>query len=177
MDDQRKKTIINEIIYWKENRMLPEHYCNYLLSLYTEGNRTEEEKKVVANKKAFPWKINGILLMIIVAALFFIYFTELSLLWQMAIIFFLSGIGIIAAIYLFKRKMAFQVTLILSALLILIGSVELVSTLFTEKANYLYATVFANCLLWVLTGWKLKLIYFTISGIVGFVLLIASIFF
>lgn len=177
MDDQRKKIIINEIIYWKENRMLPEHYCNYLLSLYTEGNRSEEEEKAASNKKSFPWKVNGIFAIIIIISLLFIYFTELSFIWQMVIIFLLTGTAIAAAIYLYKRKMAFQVTLIIAALLILIGSVEIVSTLLSKETIFIYLTVFANCLLWVLSGWKLKLPYFTISGVVGFVLLIASLFF
>ncbi|MEM5592255.1 hypothetical protein AAHH67_11950 [Niallia circulans] len=42
MQDQRKTIIVKEIAYWKENKMLPEHYCDYLLTLYTEGNGVEE---------------------------------------------------------------------------------------------------------------------------------------
>ncbi|GEM00497.1 hypothetical protein SAMN05421839_10136 [Halolactibacillus halophilus] len=37
MDQQRKATIIHEIKYWKDNHLLPEHYCDFLLALYTEG--------------------------------------------------------------------------------------------------------------------------------------------
>lgn len=37
MDQQRKAAIIHEIKYWKDNHLLPEHYCDFLLALYTEG--------------------------------------------------------------------------------------------------------------------------------------------
>ena len=37
MDQQRKAIIIHEIKYWKDNHLLPEHYCDFLLALYTEG--------------------------------------------------------------------------------------------------------------------------------------------
>ena len=40
MDENRKQIIINEIIYWKKNRMLPEHYCDFLLALYTRRQWT-----------------------------------------------------------------------------------------------------------------------------------------
>ena len=37
MDENRKQIIIKEIGYWKNNKLLPEQYCNFLLALYTEG--------------------------------------------------------------------------------------------------------------------------------------------
>jgi hypothetical protein len=39
LDDQRKRTIIAEIENWRRNHLLPEHYCIFLLNLYTEGER------------------------------------------------------------------------------------------------------------------------------------------
>ncbi|WNC16892.1 hypothetical protein [Brevibacillus brevis] len=52
MDDQRKRTIIAEIENWRRNHLLPEHYCIFLLNLYTEGDRppaaetaTKQERK------------------------------------------------------------------------------------------------------------------------------------
>lgn len=37
MDDQRKKMIISEIENWRKNHLLPEHYCIFLLNLYSSG--------------------------------------------------------------------------------------------------------------------------------------------
>lgn len=39
MEKDRKALIIKEIIYWREHQLLPAHYCDFLLALYTEGER------------------------------------------------------------------------------------------------------------------------------------------
>jgi hypothetical protein len=43
MTNEKKKIIIQEIYYWKNSRLLPETYCDFLLALYTEGNQDKEE--------------------------------------------------------------------------------------------------------------------------------------
>jgi len=40
MDEQRRRTIIAEIEHWRRNQLLPEHYCIFLLNLYTEGEHS-----------------------------------------------------------------------------------------------------------------------------------------
>lgn len=37
MDQKRKQVLILEINRWKQNNLLPGHYCDFLLALYTEG--------------------------------------------------------------------------------------------------------------------------------------------
>lgn len=44
MDDQRKRVIISEIENWRRNHLLPEHYCIFLLNLYTEGDRPQSSE-------------------------------------------------------------------------------------------------------------------------------------
>src|SRR6478735_8070828 len=92
MDENRKQIIIKEIGYWKNNKLLPEQYCNFLLALYTEGtgiNETNQGSKNPKNrKKVFVW------LLLIPIIVFIVYFTELSLILQIvfAIVFILIGI-------------------------------------------------------------------------------------
>lgn len=43
MDQQRRATIIHEIKYWKDNHLLPSHYCDFLLALYTEGTGATDD--------------------------------------------------------------------------------------------------------------------------------------
>lgn len=43
MEQERKETIIHEIKYWKENQLIPSHYCDFLLALYTEGTGDIDE--------------------------------------------------------------------------------------------------------------------------------------
>lgn len=42
MNAQRKKIIMAEINYWKQNKLLPEHYCDFLITLYTQGDHEQE---------------------------------------------------------------------------------------------------------------------------------------
>ncbi|MFY0546078.1 hypothetical protein [Brevibacillus sp. H7] len=49
MDDQRRRIIVAEIENWRKNHLLPEHYCIFLLNLYTEGDRPNTQ--VSAGKK------------------------------------------------------------------------------------------------------------------------------
>ena len=47
MNQQRKRMIISEIKYWKQNKLLPEHYCDFLITLYAQG---EDKKEVKATE-------------------------------------------------------------------------------------------------------------------------------
>lgn len=51
MDDQRKRTIIAEIENWRRNHLLPEHYCIFLLNLYTEGDRPNTPASAGGNER------------------------------------------------------------------------------------------------------------------------------
>ncbi|WP_084780419.1 hypothetical protein [Bacillus massilinigeriensis] len=174
MDDHRKKVIVNEILYWKESRLLPEHYCDYLLTLYTEGNRPIELDKKAPNQRIRILSLLFILL--IPLAVFFIYFTELSFIWQIALEAFLIFLGLITTFYFSKKGLLAQVPLVVSALILLLTTVEMITRIFPNQPEMLYMVLFLNCLLWLFTGKLLKLIYFFISGILGIIVLIISIF-
>lgn len=56
MDKNRKKIIIDEIRYWKEHKLLPEKYSNFLLALYTEGDTDgDDNNSLKKNKEAIPY--------------------------------------------------------------------------------------------------------------------------
>ena len=169
MDENRKQIIIKEIGYWKNNKLLPEQYCDFLLALYTEGTGLNEKSNNSKNrKKMFLW------LLTIPIIVFIVYFTELSLILQMvfAIVFIL--IGIYLTFYLKRNGLLFHIPLIISALLLLFVSVELTLTNFPKSTIILYSILMVNCLMWLVGGWKFKQIYFTISGVLGLLLITIS---
>jgi hypothetical protein len=172
MDENRKQIIIKEIGYWKNNKLLPEQYCNFLLALYTEGtgiNETNQGSKNPKNrKKVFVW------LLLIPIIVFIVYFTELSLSLQIvfAIVFIL--IGIYLTFYLRRSGLLFHIPLIISALLLLFVSVELTLTNFPKSTIILYSILMVNCFMWLIGGWKFKQIYFTLSGVLGLLLITIS---
>lgn len=173
MDHDRKSIIIKEILYWKENRMLPEQYCDYLLALYTEGNQPKGSSKP---KKNHLYTISLLSLFLIPISVFFLYFTELSIDLQMGLSIIFIIMGIIFVYYFSKKGLFYQVPLLVTAMLILLTSVDLTVTIFPEQSGVLYTVLVVNCLLWLLAGWKLKLIYFLISGLLGMGLLVFSLF-
>lgn len=90
MNVQRKATIINEIKYWKDNRLLPDEYCNYLLALYTEGEEISEETEA---KSGIVGKINIFSLLFIILNLtlapsiaFFIFYARPNMFYSIALI-------------------------------------------------------------------------------------------
>jgi hypothetical protein len=175
MDDHRRKIITNEIKYWKQNRLLPEHYCDFLLNLYTEGISEAD-----STRRYSPSRTKGILTFILIGLLslsvFFFYFTELSLFLQTALIIFLGISTLAVAIYLVKKSFFDLVLLLSSALLLLITSVQAAELIFPNHPVSLYIVTALNCLLWLSAGVKWKMVSFKLSGIIGLIVLLITIF-
>ena len=169
MNDSRKQIIINEIIYWKKNRMLPEHYCDFLLALYTKGNGLQDQSQKSRLRKSIL-----LLFILIPIGIFLFYFTELSLTLQIVFGFILIIMGILLSFYSGKRGMLFQIPLIMTAFLLLFVSVQITVIHTSDDLFMLYIVLAINCFIWIFTGLKLKQIYFTISGTTGLILLIFS---
>ncbi|WP_252502925.1 hypothetical protein [Sporosarcina sp. Marseille-Q4943] len=64
MNAQRKKIITAEINYWKQNKLLPEHYCDFLITLYTQGDHEQEisATEAVLSKKKRKLKVRAVLI-------------------------------------------------------------------------------------------------------------------
>ncbi|MDH5160155.1 hypothetical protein [Heyndrickxia oleronia] len=173
MNSSRKEVIIKEIIYWKEHKMLPDHYCDYLLALYSEGefennhNDRMKSNKLVNRLSLFLILIGALLLI----SLFVIYFTELAFVLQMMILTSFVVLLLILGIYYSKKETWYYIFYISSAILLLLLSVQLTDKFFYHYSIALLITLFLNCILWVATGWKLKLLFFTVSGVVGIITL------
>ncbi len=167
----KKEIIISEIQIWKQTKMLPEQYCDYLLALYTGGEGTgEPDKRSVKNKfllKDFLFSICSVSI-----SLFVIYFTELSIVLQTAILASFVGLLTGVGIYYTKKQLSPLLLYCSSASILLLASIEIVEGLFGGSPFPLYITLFLNCLMWIGVGVRWKMSYFTWSGSVGVVLLL-----
>ncbi|MCM3712848.1 hypothetical protein M3202_02020 [Alkalihalobacillus oceani] len=183
MNEQRKTTIINEIKYWKKSKLLPDQYCDYLLTLYTEGEHDiepEPEQKRSLHLRFQPSRT--LLICIMVQALFLlallvIYFTEFPLGLQIS-----TGIFFTIAIILLANRTKRQ-TLALSylylleaAVLLFLLTIHAVVTMFAGETLYIALATFIHCLAWFMIGWKWKLRFFTIASLLGGLLLLYFIF-
>lgn len=61
MDSEKRKVIVREIEHWRRSKLLPEHYCDFLLNLYMDET-VEREKKVggisvqaIQNSRGYVW--------------------------------------------------------------------------------------------------------------------------
>lgn len=179
MANSKKKIILNEILFWKQNKLLPDQYCDFLMTLYSEGNEIELEedishkKSIIAKEKRNRLKLLlflGMLSVVLLAALFLV--SELT--WLVAIVVGAIAIILMVMAYRFakKKEMLAPILHISSALLLFGISVKISKEYFFENQIVLYALLILNCLLWLFTGYKFKLMYFTISGVLGLLLLI-----
>jgi hypothetical protein len=174
MSDNRKEIIVKEIYYWKETKLLPEQYCNFLLALYTEGEQVNGKKVGKRSTKRKFFLAYTPLLLIPIGI--FIYFTELSFFLQMTLYALLLLFGFGASFYFFRKATDFIVPMISTALIALLCSVDFVTYVFPNSGISLYAIIILNCIAWFLIGRKAKLLSFVISSILGLLLLIGSIF-
>ncbi|MGR3765061.1 hypothetical protein [Rossellomorea sp. NS-SX7] len=171
----RQAVIINEIKFWKQNNMLPDQYCDYLLALYTKGEENHSDPSHKKGRKKLNYMtilLSGVVMFI---SLFVIYFTELSVVLQTAI---LTGFVVLLigwGIYYSKKKVSTVPILISAAFIILLLSISITEEISDGSPHMAYATLFLNCLLWIVLGIKRKLIYFTLSGAIGGLLLVISI--
>ena len=96
METDKRKIIVQEIEYWRFNRLLPEQYCDFLQNLYQEGEGNGEKRvlglSVNRIKEAKPWL--WILMISLVGIIFYcvFYFTSFPFLMQIS----LSAVAVLA---------------------------------------------------------------------------------
>ncbi|MFI8575255.1 hypothetical protein ACIGEL_06035 [Rossellomorea aquimaris] len=168
--NSRKELIVNEIQLWKQANMLPEHYCDYLLALYTEGDGMEHSDQKNVKKKTMLKDLASICAIFI--SLFVIYFTELSIVLQTTILASFVGLLVVSGIYYSKKQLSPLLLYMAAACILLLASIEITEELFGGSSIGMYITLFLNCFLWIGAGLKWKLGYFSLSGLAGGILLI-----
>lgn len=173
MNQNRKNIIIKEILYWKSSKLLPEHYCDFLLSLYTEGNQEMIEQK--EKKATILYNVLLIFVALLVPISFlFIYFTELPIVLQTGMLSFFICLCFVVLLLLKKKLYRFYVHIILVVIAILFFFIQVeLCTYFSANNQWAIAgVIFINCLGWIVIGKTRKLTSFFISGIVGMIIFI-----
>lgn len=172
MDRERKNIIIQEIHFWKENKMLPEHYCNYLLALYTKGeNDPQEKKRSSYYNQRHTWISIGLLLMIIVM-LFVTYLDKVFFSWQIVISLTFFLILTSVNTYFRKKQMNASIVYLTAAFLLLLFSVQLNQKFWNGDALSLYFLLLINSFIWLLGGFWTKMWLLIAIGLVTLLLLL-----
>lgn len=180
MDDLiKKKIIIKEISEWKQSRLLPESYCDFLLSLYTEGNNELIPTKTNKNNNSKTFRVIISLVSFSLLTLLFLflvtYFTEINLNLQMLISGLVIIITLILGYFYRENRWISDILLIISALLILIFSIQIVEIYFPYRYSILF-TILIHCIAWFLIGLKSTKRYFLIASAFGLIITIIAFF-
>ncbi|WP_227934945.1 hypothetical protein [Alkalihalobacillus deserti] len=176
MEYKRKEIIIKEIKYWKQSKLLPEHYCDFLLTLYTEGESLDQESKensAVTKLKPFLFFITAQSLFLL--AVLVIYFTDFSLIMQITIVLFIA----ITLLIIAKKsliELLSNLYLMMTAFVFLLLTVHIVLTFSDGNSNYLLISILSHCLIWFWIGWKWSIRFFTISAILASMVLLFFLF-
>lgn len=178
----KKQIIISEIRYWKTNKLLPEHYCDFLITLYAQGEDPDEvaekesstlqiERRKLRSKQILILLISLLLAGVASVAMFVL--TEyptatLVVAAVLALIFLLLVSG-----KTFTKKGFAPFLYISMAFLLLMMSLKIWTAFFDGDTTVLIGLLVLNCGLWLFTGRVLKLLYFTISGSLGLLTVVA----
>ncbi|QPC46910.1 hypothetical protein [Mangrovibacillus cuniculi] len=168
----KKHLIINEIRYWQEHQMLPEKYCQYLLTLYSEGEGTGKVKRtkplLLANTSFYLPAF--ICISTLLMSLFVLYFTELHFLLQTTILtFFVGALFGVSKIYT-KKYWESHIYLLFSTLIFFLLCTNIIVET-SLPSSLLSVLIFLTGTLWLWLGRKKKFLLFTMLGIIAIVLM------
>lgn len=186
MDSQKKKVILNEISFWKKNKLLPEHYCDFLTTLYSEGQEVNDisnfdvnaaHSLLTENSTKENWNMifTSVGAVVLLVALFVLKapFVLIPIILSVSAI-----IGLLLFLFKFNPNKTLMTTFTYAtiALLILGVSIKIVNLL-GGNPLVLCVVLIGNCVLWLVSGRFLDLMFFKISGVVGILFIIFYMFF
>ncbi len=159
---------------WKQNKMLPEHYCEFLLSLYSEGNNQPKKKESFILRNW--WYLLTLYSLMIPISVFVIYFTELSNVLQTVILLAFVVLLFFSAIYFSDKEKSFPLLFIQASVIFFMASLHF-NLSYEEKSEWsLYLILFINCIFWGWIGLKWRLTYFYIASALGSIVILIFIF-
>ncbi|MBO0995220.1 hypothetical protein [Bacillus sp. SD088] len=173
MKDDRKTVLLHEINFWKEHKILPEHYCDYLIALYTQGDENQQPQKRKKHKKIFQWEaiLSLLLVTFILVMAVITYITVISFGMQTLFLSVFVVALIFSWFYFRKKNLNPMLVYITAAFLLLFYTVQINAAFFGNKTTSLYWLLLLNCMMWIVGGLIGKKLFFTLSGLIAAVLL------
>ena len=179
VEEERIKTIINEIEYWKEHKLLPNQQCDFLLALYTNGEDIDAnlESKQLGRHKGRKTSATTmlqiiLLLMLLPFSFLVLYFTEFHIYLQLGILTLFLSYALWSFLYLKQRKIIYyHLGLMISLFLLLLLSISISSLIFNQ-AFLLNVVILINFILWFFLSRIYKLRYLLYTSILGLIFVI-----
>ncbi|MFC4022770.1 hypothetical protein ACFOUV_02925 [Oceanobacillus longus] len=150
MAEERTAIIVKEIRYWKEHRLLPERYCDYLLALYTNGQELSDKADDDVRSTWTPIIIHFILLHSMIPFSFLVvYFTEFLPILQLSILTLFCIYSILLYVYFHGNGNKYvQFPLFVSLLLVLLLTLS-ISNFLASNSFINLVIILVNFILWL----------------------------
>ncbi|MFD1066375.1 hypothetical protein [Oceanobacillus locisalsi] len=177
-DQEKNQLIIQEIVKWKENHLLPEEQCDFLLALYTKGGEIEVTKGknvwlVISRKLYFVF-----ILATLVSVIFLDYYYDLV--WYILA-------GILSTIFLINMVVYFNIDsknmsyryrcLFLFTHFLYVLQLSIYISKAAGLDNYLYLVIILNVTGWMVFGYVRKMRFFYYAGFLLMITLITYVVF
>ncbi|GGM31386.1 hypothetical protein GCM10011351_16880 [Paraliobacillus quinghaiensis] len=176
MTENRTNIIIKEIQHWKKNKLLPSHYCDFLLALYTQGDTTnfieesDEQSDQISKYNVFLISSNFFLLPATFLGLYFIDFSSVQLTFSLIMLLMAIGYYIVL-----RKKTNINITY---SFIVVLCIFLFISLYFIQSwFGVLLLTIIVagiQCLIWVSLGLYLKNKVLIVLGSIG---LLVSLFY
>jgi hypothetical protein len=170
--DEKRRILILEIEHWRKSKLLPEHYCDFLLNIYLEDSSEKPQSGsgflgvTPAAIRNSNWKI-WILIFIVTALISYsaLNFTAFELPMQMGLsAFFLFCCYTVGSLQRSKEPLRAQILFGVASLFLLFIGVILLK-LHGKEAHVLVVGYVAVCsLIWLLTGLLSRFMLFQLCG-------------
>jgi hypothetical protein len=174
MDAEKRKIIVKEIEHWRRSRLLPEHYCDFLMNLYLEEGMEKPKLLMGVSASAVAnsnWKIwMFIMAVIAVLALSALNFNSFGMPMQIGIS---TLFVVICYVFGYKQKgnaplVSYILYGIASISLLFIG-LYLLNT-YEVSSAYAYIGYVAFCsLVWLINGLAGRMGIFQFCGWIGLI--------
>lgn len=178
--DQKKKVIVQEILYWRSSKLLPEHYCQFLLNLYQEGEGDEDLLTSKVRKKESHKKIllSFISTLVILGLIYTVnYFLGLSLFSQGIMFLVISLLLYIISFWLqYKKSDYTHATLGLSSLLLLLATLWMGKGIELDSLLFLLSLI-GVLIIWFISGYYFQVKYLVMISIISILLTIGWYFY
>lgn len=171
MLDERTNIIINEINYWKQHKLLPDVYCDYLLALYSQGEDTEKLIRKNKNKvfKITQIVITSLLILMLLLSLSLVYLIEIENMWQTILL--ITIIIFSSWMYILLRKnndFSFHFGIVILLTIYFISSIH-ISTLYIKNQWLIYLILFLNLFGWFYISQRKQLKYLKVVSTISIV--------
>ncbi|MCI3919712.1 hypothetical protein MO973_05630 [Paenibacillus sp. TRM 82003] len=174
MDAEKRKIIVKEIEHWQRSKLLPDHYCDFLLNLYRDPDATgtvdeQERRKAIVESKPTHWLLLfGSLALICYVGLHFSFFPPLlQIVVFVAVVLALHG----TSAYFRHRKPLLSYSLFgIGAFLLLVGGTLMLQAQGTNDWGATAFYVFCCAAIWIAFGLVLRVPWIHLCGWAGVML-------